>query len=236
MSLTYSGYVTALATLMPVPSNDPNFQAILPSAIDDAELRLYRELNLLDTSARATATITAGNRNFTFPSNYSWVVTDELNVITPAGTTDPESGTRNPLIPAAEEMLNALWPSVSGSTTPQYFAMVNQNLAFVGPWPDASYTVEVVGTVRPQALSSTNVTTVLSVWFPDLLVSAGMVFMAGYMKNYGAQVDDPRQGISWEQHLQTQLQSAKTEEDRKQFLQAGWSSKAPSPNATPPRT
>lgn len=238
MSLTYTQYVNDLSALLVVPSADADFQTVLPSIIDDAELRLYRELDLLDTSVRDTsATLTTSTRNFTLPSaSGTFVVTEELNVITPVSTSNPENGTRNQLIPASEEMLNALWPSVSGSTVPQYFAMVNQGLVIVGPWPDAAYNVEVVGTIRPNALSSTNVTTILSTYFPDLFIAASMVFGAGYQKNFGAMVDDPKAAVSWEAHLQMLLKSATTEEARKKFTSNGWSSKEPAPLATPPRT
>jgi hypothetical protein len=235
MSLTYSTYVSSIANLMPVPSSDPGFQTMLPNMIDDAEQRLYRTLDLLNTSVRdSSAAMTAGNRNFNLPSTLgTFIVTDEINVVTPAGTTNPDAGTRNQLVPCSDEMLNAIWPSVTGSTVPQYFAMVNQNLIIVGPWPDQSYQVEVVGTIRPQALSSSNTTTLLSVYFPDLLVAASMVFAAGYMKNYGAAVDDPKQGITWEAHFQTLLQSAEVEEQRKKFATEGWSDKGPSMAGTP---
>ena len=164
------------------------------------------------------------------------MVVDELNVITPAGTVNPDSGTRNALVPASEEMLNFLWPSVTGSTVPQYFAMVSQTVAIVAPWPLAAYQVEVVGTIRPEPLSASNVTTILSVYFPDLMISASMVFAAGYQKNYGTGAEDPKMAVSWESHLQVLLQSAQTEEARKKFTGPAWSSKEPAPLATPPRT
>lgn len=236
--LTYTDYVNDLANLLVVPSSDAGYQTVLPNIIDDAELRLYRELDLLSTSVRdSSAAMTAGNRNFTLPTaSGTFIVTDELNVITPVATTNPELGTRNALTPTSEEMLNALWPSVSGSTVPQYFAMVNQGVAIVGPWPDAAYTVEAVGTIRPAALSASNVTTILSTYFPDLMIAASMVFGAAYQKNFGAAVDDPKSGVTWEAHLQALLKSASTEEARKKFTSTAWSSKEPSPMATPPRT
>jgi len=236
--LTYTTYVSSLANLLPVPTNDPGFQSALPNIIDDAEQRLYRELDLIDTSVRdSSASFTPGNRNFTLPStNGTFIVTQEINAITPSTATTADGGTRNPLIPTTTEMLNMLWPSVTGSTVPQYFALVNQGLAIVGPWPDAAYKVEVVGTVRPQAISSTNVTTLLSVFFPDLLIAASMVFAAGYQKNYGAAVDDPKMAVTWEAHYQALFQSADTEEQRKKFAGPGWSSEDPNPLATPPRT
>lgn len=238
MSLTYTTYVNSLANLLVVPTTDPGFTTDLPNIIDYAELRIYRELDLMDTSVRdSSAAITAGNRNFNLPTaSGSPIVTDELNVITPVGTSNAENGTRNALVQTSEEMLNMLWPSVSGSTVPQYFAMVNQNLAIVGPWPNASYNIEWVGTIRPPTLSTSNVTTILSVFFPDMLIAASMVRAAGYQKNYGQGVDDPKMAVTWESVFQTLKTSAETEESRKKFEGPGWSGKEPSPIATPPRT
>lgn len=235
--LTYSTYVTTLAGLMVIPVGNDAFLVDLPSIIDDAELRCYRALDLLNTSVRdSSAAMTAGNRNFSLPSTLgTFVVTQEVNVITPAGTSNPDSGTRNALVPASDEMLNMLWPSVTGSTVPQYFAMVDQGLIIVGPWPAAAYQVEVVGTIRPQALSSTNATTLLSVYFPDLMIAASMVRASGFQKNYGAAVDDPKQAVTWESHFQELLRGASVEEARKQFEGPGWSPKQPEPTASPPR-
>lgn len=238
MSLTYATYVTSLANLLPVPETDPGFTTVLPNIIDDAEQRLYRELDLIDTSVRdSSSSLTPGNRNFNLPSSTgTFIVTQEINVITPSTATTADGGTRVPLLPASEPMLNTLWPSVIGSSVPQYFAMVNQGSIIVGPWPNENYRVEVVGTQRPTPLSASNTTTLLSVYFPDLMIAASMVFAAAYQRNFGAAVDDPKMAMTWETHLQTLLRSANTEEQRKKFAAAGWSSEDPNPLATPPRT
>ncbi len=235
--LTYTTYVNSLENLAPTVAGDANFLTDLPNIIDDAEQRLYRELDLVSTSVRdSSAALVLATRNFTLPStNGTFIVTDQLNVITPAATTNPELGTRVALVPASQEMLNALWPSQAGSSVPQYFAMVDQGLAIVAPWPDATYTVEVVGTIRPPALSSSVTTTLLSVFFPDLLIAASMVRLSGYMKNYGAGADDPKMAMSWETHYQALIGSAETEEARKKFASVAWSSDSPQPLATPPR-
>ncbi len=219
-ALTYATYVTALATEMVVPESDTNFQTILPTIITNAELRNYRDLDLLDTTVRdSSATFTLSTRNFSLPTTLgTFIVAEQFNVITPAGTTDPELGTRNPLIPTSIDTLDALWPSSSGSTIPIYFSMMDQDLAIVGPFPDQAYTVEVVGTVRPSSLSTTTLTTVLSVFFPDIFLAASMVEAAAYQRNFGAMGDDPKQALSWESHYQALLKSAATEEQRKKFL------------------
>lgn len=238
MSLTYTQYVTSLANLMVVEATNTAFLVDLPNIIDDAELRIYRDLDLLNTIRRDTSsTLTTGTRTFNLPSqNGTFVVVEQINIITPSGTTDPNSGTRNPLLPASRDYLDFTWPSTSGSTIPAYFAMLTQTTVLMGPWPDAAYTAEVVGTIRPNALSSTNTTTLLSWYFPDLLISASMARAAAYLKNYGAAVDDPKMAMTWETHYQTEKASALTEENRKKFVEAGWSSRQPAPDATPPRT
>lgn len=237
--LTYNTFTTALANFMVVPVGDSSFVSALPNIIDDAEQRIYRDLDLLVTVTRDYSTaLTAGNRNFTFPtpSPGIFVVVETINVVTPAGTTNPDLGTRNALVPATKEFLDMVYPSSSGSGLPQYFGMVTQTSIVVGPWPDDTYQVEVVGTVRPAPLSSTNTTTFLSVNLPDLFLNAALVMGAGYLKNYGAAVDDPKMAMTWESRYQSALQSARTEENRKKFASQGWSSKEPAPLATPPRT
>jgi len=220
MSLTYATYVTSLANMLVVPVTDPGYQAMIPNCLDDSELFLQRKLDLVDSTVRdSSATFTLSTRNFVLPTSLgTYIVAEQLNVITPAGTTNPENGTRNPLIPASIDTLDFLWPSSNGSTRPVYFSMMDQDTAIVGPWPDATYTVEVVGTQRFTPLYVSQTTSPLSVFFPDLLLAASLVFASGYQRNFGSMADDPKTAMSWKQHLDDLLNDAQTEEARKKFL------------------
>ena len=236
---TYATFTTTLANFLVIPVADANFVQALPSIIDDAEQNCYRDLDLLNTVFRdSSVALAAGNRNFTEASgaNGPFLVTQEMNIITPAGTTNPDSGTRNPLLPSTKEMLDFLYPSIAGSGVPKYFAPINQNSFIVGPWPDAAYTVEVVGTQRPAPLSVTNTTTLLSLYFPDVFLNASLVIGAGYLKNFGAAQDDPQSGVSWQTRYDRSLKSALTEEGRKKFQAQGWGGFSTGPEATPART
>jgi len=220
MSLTYATYLTSLANMLVVPVTDPGFQTMIPNCLDDAELFLQRKLDLVDSTVRdSSSTFTLSTRNFPLPTSLgTYIVAEQLNVITPAGTTNPESGTRNPLIPASIDTLDFLWPSSNGSTVPVYYSMMDQDVAIVGPWPDQAYTVEVVGTQRFTPLYVSQTTSPLSVFFPDLLLAASLVFASGYQRNFGSMADDPKQAMSWKQHLEDLLTDAQTEEARKKFL------------------
>ncbi len=236
MSLNYTQYVAELSTLTVIPSTETNFQNILPGTIDYAEQRIYRELDLLNTVIRdSSATLTPNSRDFSLPTSIgTFVVTNGINIITPAGST-PSNGTRNPLTPVARDFLDLSWPSVTGATLPTKYAMLTQGTIILGPWPDAAYVVEVVGTQRPTPLSSSNPTTFLSTNLPDLLIAASMVFLSGFMRNFGSQADDPKMAASWNQQYDALKSSAETEEFRKRLMGSAWTPLTQGPAAQPVR-
>jgi hypothetical protein len=225
MSLTYTTYVDQVANLMAADSAGANFQTMLPGMIDYAEQRIYRELDLLSTIVRDySSNLTANDRNFALPSGQGRFVTVQgINVITPVAT-DPDDGTRNFLNPVSRDYLDAVWNGASGATVPEFFAMITDQTLIVGPWPDNSYKMEIIGTIRPTALSSGNPTTYLTLYLPDLFIAASMIYASGYMRNFGAQADDPKMAMSWEAQYSRLLASANIEELRKRFAGFGWTS------------
>lgn len=221
MSLTYSQYVSDLQTLLATNAGDANFTEILPSIIDYAEQRIYRELNLLSTVTRnSTQNATANTRDFTLPDSPGRFVTvTGVNVITPVGQS-ANNGTRNPLTATSRAYIDTVWPTktaASATTIPTHYAMITDQELIFGPSPGASFTVEVIGTIRPTPLSASNTSTFLSNYLPDLFLAASMVFATGYSKNFGAQASDPKMGQSWEQQYQILFASANAEEMRKKF-------------------
>lgn len=244
--LDYNGYVAQVAQMAVVDPADPNFQEILPMMIDYASLRICRDLDLMFTSVSLSGTgyqLSSGNRKLSFSQNLpygqSFVVSEQINLILPLGTSDPDAGQRVPLLPTTKEFLDAVYGSSlpADLAQPKYFAPFNETLFFVGPVPDASYYVEVVGTIRPAPLSATapNNVTFISQYLPDLLIMASMVYISAYQRNFGRQSDDPQMAQSYEMQYQTLLKSAGVEEARKKFESVAWSSQSPSPVSAPTR-
>jgi hypothetical protein len=216
-TLDYTSYVAALANLLEIPSADTDFSAILPRCIDYAEQRLYRELQLLSNSSRNSSfSLTAGSRNLAITTG-TFVVISNINVIVPAGTTNPDNGSRVSLTPASWDFMDAVYGS-SSAGVPKYFAVQDTATVAVGPWPDQSYRVEIIGTVRPPQISASNTTTTLSLYFPELLVAASMVFLSGYTRDFGQQSDDPQMSVSWEKTYQSLMVSAVAEEQLKRSV------------------
>lgn len=238
--LNYASFVTQIATLAVVAADDANFQTILPDAITYAENRICRDLDFLFTSVPNTSfSLTANSRTLTIPAG-TFVVPEQINVIFPFNASVPGLGTRNPLLPVTREFLDATCSDPSAVAMPKYFAPIGNaqgNLTFlVGPYPDAAYQVEIVGTIRPLSLSPQTSTTFISVNLPELMVMAAMIYISGYQRNFGATMaNDPQMPISYETQYQTLLAGAMQEENRKKFAASAWSSKSQPPAATPTR-
>lgn len=224
MSLTYATYVQQLQTLVASTSPDPYFDTVLPGCIDYSEQRIYRELDLLQTVTVDTSVVTiAGTRSITLPSTI--VAVNGINLIPPASTQ------RIQLYPASRDTIDRLWPGGTNGQ-PEMFSMLTQWTVILGPPPDDSYSVEVVGTTRPTPLSASNTTTFLTLYLPDLFMAASMIYMSGYQRNFSAQGNDPQQGTSWEQQYELLLKSANAEELRKKFIGDSWGSLTPGSGST----
>ena len=130
--LNYSQYVTQIAEMAVVDPLDVNFVAILPAMIDYAELRIYRDLDLMNTSTAfhsPTIRLNPGNRNLSFPMELpdgsgSIVVSEQINLIVPAGETDPDGPTasRVTLLPTTKEYLDVVYGSNAAASRGRFCA------------------------------------------------------------------------------------------------------------------
>jgi len=237
MTMDYQSYINDVANISLVNPVDAAFQAIIPRMISYAELRIYRELNLLETITRNSSnTLTANSRTFTVPSEF--VVVEGMNVITPASAPTADAGTRHPLTLTTREYMDHVWPNStapSADSVPNAVAQINQSTYIVGPPPGQNFRVEVIGTIRPAPLSPQNTTTFLTEHLPDLFLAASLVFAFGYQRDFGQMSDDPNTAVTWEGQYQIAFKSAGIEELRKKWAADAWTPKQPNPVATPTR-
>lgn len=230
-----TSYITQIATLAVVEETNPAFLTILPQMITYAENRIYRELDFLFTSVANTSYSTSTTSRIVAVPAGTFVVPEQINIITPAGTTNPDLGNRVPLLPTTKEYLDAVYGNSQSKGTPALFAPFDDYTFLLGPYPDQVYTCEIVGTIRPDSMSATNKTTFISLYLPDLLIMASMIYASGYQRNFGRANDDPQMAVTYESQYQTLMKGAKDEENRKKFEAAAWSSQSQSTSATPTR-
>ncbi len=214
MSYTYSSFVTALTTEAVIPSTNADFLIILPTIIDQAEQRCYRDLQLLATIVKdSSASTTPDQRAFTLPqATGRFVVVESVNAL--------DGSERYPLTKMSREAMDLIWPSeaaVDGYDRPVKYAPFTDQIMLLGPATSSPVTIEVVGTIRPTPLSAVNTETFLSLYLPDLFLAAAMVAISGYMRNFGAQADDPKMALSWGDDYKTRLASANLEETKRKF-------------------
>lgn len=243
-----TSYVTQISTMAVVDPTNTEFLAILPQAITYAENRICRDLDFLFTSvANSSYTVPVNSRTITVPAanfypseNGTLVVCEQINLITPAGTSDPDSCVRVPLLPVTKEFLDAVYGASAQTGQPKYFCPFGDgesNYTFlVGPYSNATYYVEIIGTYRPASLSATNLTTFISMYLPDLFIMASMIYISAYQRNFSsASGNDPQMPVTYETQYQALLRSAIAEENRKKQEAAAWSSQSTSQSATPTR-
>jgi hypothetical protein len=129
-----------------VPTTDPNYQAIIPSMINYAELRMQRDIDFLLASGSFNYTGVAGSTQLQLTTGFPFVTVENV------GVTNPITGLLEQLTPISKEYLYAIYPTGSTQALPQYFTPFNDNLMLLGPIPDQAYSYTVVGLTRFQAL------------------------------------------------------------------------------------
>ena len=240
--LSYSGtvsgtmsYVQQIAEMAVVDQTDPNYLSILPAMITYAENRMYRDIDFLFTTTTINGyAITAGSRQVNIPQG-TLVVSEQINLITPAGFSSADNNVRNPLLATTKEYLDMVYGDSSYTGQPIYYAPFTDNSYYVGPFSDQTYYVEIVGTYRPARLSSTTPTTFISLYLPDVFIMASMIYISAYQRNFGRQSDDPSMAVSYESQYQGLLKGAVVEEARKKYESSGWASMSPPVVASPTR-
>lgn len=230
--MQYNDLVTAMSVYLTEEQPSSSYTTALPTIISKAELRCYRDLDLLATSAvNSSLTFTPGSRILSltpatgttisggYPVAFPWPVTVEgLNAVIPPWVSPP-FGARVRYSAVSWAFIDAVWPSEQTVSQPgvpfAYFAMLDDQTLITAPTPDLQYTAEVMGTWRPSPLSPTQQTSWMSNMMPDLLFDACMVEAIGYQRDFGAQSDDPRAALSWEARYQTDLARCREEELRR---------------------
>lgn len=231
---TYTSYQAAVVTQIPTVLTDPNFVTMLPNSIDYAELSIYRDLDFLCMKGELPlANVIAGQNNAAVPTSV---------IVVESAWASNNAGGFFPLTPASLDYIRGVYGGAANGL-PQYFAITGAanstntwtpGLALLfGPPSNGSYTIVGYCSQRAPPLSATNTTTFISLNLPDLFWAAAMIYWAGYMKNFGAQADDPRMAVSWTAEYARLLKGAEVEQARLKFMSQGWQATPPAQIAQP---
>lgn len=254
--LTYNGYVTQIGTMAVVQTTTVNgivqgvdeaFNAIIPQMLNYAELRIQRDLDLLEL-------VTTSNYILPVDTNFLSISIDDFVTVQTIewGTYDYDREQINinaPVLPTTKQYIQNVFSNDTAKGPPLYFAMyggdrltggnTTSNILF-GPYADINYPLLVTGTIRMPTLYESATTplaatgtTFISTYLPDLLIMASMVYISAYQRNFGRMSDDPTMALSYESQYQALVKAAGVEEYRKKFEASAWSSNSTSQAATP---
>lgn len=235
--MNYDALNQYLQTLLVDQAPSANYTVILPAAIQDAEERIYREMDFVACrTVQSPTAFTASNRDYVLPTSVNTIlVLQGVSAITPVGAVPP-AGTQRILEPVSLDFIDTNWPTESNTDIPVYWAMKDAKTITVAPTPNAAYQVRLTGIFRPTSMSQSNQTTYIGDIYPDLLIAACMVFLSGYQRDFGQQSDDPKLAMSWEALYSSRFKSAYEEEQRRKGSSVGWSPFQGTPLATPQRS
>ncbi len=238
MSLDWSSYITTMANMLSISPETvlyPDNAELVEAMINYAELRIYREIDLLRTVEEATTSdLTPGTRSVTLPGNL--LIVNSATLITPASTA-PNAGSRNPMQRVSMEFINFIWPNALTTGVPSHYAMQDEETVILAPTPDAGYRACFLGIVRPAPLTALNTTTYLTEFVPDLFIAASAIWgFGGINRNFGAASDDPASAQSWEQTYQNLRAGVDVENLRSKAWSVGFQPFSPAPMAKESRS
>jgi len=168
-------YTLLVDTIIAATEDDSaEFLAYLPTAINMAEDRLFRELDINYSTVNTSLTCTIGDQTIDKPTDLR--VTNGLFIKVGSDLVS--------LTKRGDEFCSDYWPNATTQDVPRYYAERDIERWRVVPTPDDDYQLEVHYEVKPAYLvESTNETNIYSERYPDLLFYATMVNMCEWMKD-----------------------------------------------------
>lgn len=170
---TITTYATLVQAIIDTAEDDSTeFAAFIPTAIDLAEERLFKELELEDLEAKATGALTINSVTLAKPTGYRYANYFKIN----------NAGLDVLLEKKREDYLVDYWPNTANADVPKYYADYSDSLFRLTPTPNLGYTYEIKYTKQPTKLSASNTTNFYIDKCKDTLFYASMLEMSAFMK------------------------------------------------------
>ena len=201
--MTYAELVTKIRDYCEVDANVFT-STIVNGFINDAELKILREIDSDNNRRYAQADIVAGQRYVNTP-----LINDQTLIIRSAQITNSTGGANNSSREFLEYRDTSFISEYNGSGAtglPKYYSYWDENTIVIAPTPDQNYNMQINYILKPAGLSASNTTTYLSEQFPNGLLYACLIEAYGFLKGpadmiqfYEKKYSEAAQGFSIEQ-------------------------------------
>lgn len=132
MSLNYSQLKTAMYGYLSADENSLLTATDIDTVIQQAEQRIYRDVQIPVLKKNVTGNLTTGNRYLSTPGDYLATYSLAVN----------NNGTYEYLLPKEVEFMREAYPSTTASGVPRYYGIFDEDTFIVGPPPNQNYDVE----------------------------------------------------------------------------------------------
>lgn len=172
----FTSYTELISAVQQITEDDgTEFIAYIPTAINLAEERLFRELDLPELEKKVTGTCTPGVATLTKPGDYEL---GEYLKITPS------VGTTKMLKKRLESFCLDYWQDLSATGTPKYYSDQSKTAFTIVPTPSSNFAYELKYSAKPTYLSSTNASNYYIENCKDALFSATMLEIVLFSKSW----------------------------------------------------
>tara|TARA_Y100000361_G_C11042430_1_gene280647 strand:+ start:89 stop:769 length:681 start_codon:yes stop_codon:yes gene_type:complete len=177
---TYTELLTEIRSFTEV-SSDVLTDTILNDIISQAELRIFREVDLDCFRSYQFTTLVQGNEFVSLPGE-----TPDTIAFIRSASIYPTSGTdqnvRSYLLQKDISYMTEYWPNRTSQSKPKFYAMWDKNTIYLAPTPDSAYNIELALNRNETGLSSSNTTSWVSTNAPQVLLYGCLIQAFKFLK------------------------------------------------------
>ena len=150
---------------------------ILDGIIENAEFRIFRDIDSDNNRRYATANLITSDRFISRPAGL--LIVRSAQIVDSDGSSEPDN---REFLQYRDTSFMSEFNPTGGTGVPKYYSLWDEQNIVVAPTPDATYEIQLNYILKDAGLSSTNTTTYLSLNFPNGLLYACLVEAYGFLK------------------------------------------------------
>ena len=150
---------------------------ILDGIIENAEFRIFRDIDSDNNRRYATANLITSDRFISRPAGL--LIVRSAQIVDSDGSSEPDN---REFLQYRDTSFMSEFNPTGGTGVPKYYSLWDEQNIVVAPTPDATYEIQLNYILKDPGLSSTNTTTYISQNFPNGLLYACLVEAYGFLK------------------------------------------------------
>jgi len=174
--MTYAELIQKIRDYTEVDSNVLT-STIVDGIINDAEFRIFRDVDSDNNKRYATANLITSQRLMTLPADA--LIIRSAQIVDSKGSSNPDN---REFLEFRDTSFMSEYSPTTATGVPKYYGMYDDNNIVLAPAPNATYKIQFNYIQKDPGLSSTNTTTYISKYFPNGLLYACLVEAFSYLK------------------------------------------------------